>query len=95
MPDLRVRHLSWCLVHNGRTGRPDPLYSCAARIGLTQTAARSDKLMRKDNALALTNTIYQDPRGDYFTRLNPQRARNHAGRQLEAIGYLVTLDQES
>ena len=44
---------------------------------------------------AMTNTTYHDPGGDYFTRLNPQRARNNAVRQLEAMGYHVTLDQAS
>ncbi len=45
--------------------------------------------------IATTNTTYQDPGGDYFTRLNPQIARNNAVRQLEAMGYRVTLDQAS
>jgi len=45
--------------------------------------------------IATTNTAYQDPGGDYFTRLNPQKARNNAVRQLEAMGYHVTLDQAS
>ena len=45
--------------------------------------------------LATTNTTYHDPGGDYFTRLNPQKARNNAIRQLEAMGYHVTLDQAS
>ncbi len=29
---------------------------------------------------------------DYFTRLNPTRAKNRAIHQLEAMGYTVTLD---
>lgn len=33
--------------------------------------------------------------GDYFTRLNPDRARNRAILQLEAMGYRVTLGQAS
>src|SRR6476661_981602 len=45
--------------------------------------------------IATTNTQYHDPGGDYFTRLNPQKARNNAVRQLEAMGYHVTLDQAS
>jgi hypothetical protein len=45
--------------------------------------------------IATTNTGYRDPGGDYFTRLNPQKARNSAVRQLEAMGYNVTLDQAS
>jgi class 3 adenylate cyclase len=40
-------------------------------------------------------TTYHDPGDDYFTRLNPQRARTNAVRQLEAMGYHVTLDQAS
>ena len=45
--------------------------------------------------MAMANTTYHDPGDDYFTRLNPQRARNNAVRQLEAMGYHVTLDQAS
>ncbi len=45
--------------------------------------------------IATTNTAYHDPGGDYFTRLNPHKARNNAVRQLEAMGYHVTLDQAS
>ncbi|HTX54340.1 MAG TPA: IS110 family transposase, partial [Candidatus Baltobacteraceae bacterium] len=45
--------------------------------------------------IATTNTTYHDPGGDYFTRLNPQKARSNAIRQLEAMGYHVTLDQAS
>ncbi|WP_162562050.1 hypothetical protein [Mycolicibacterium brumae] len=32
--------------------------------------------------------------GDYFTRLNPQKARSNAVRQLEAMGYHVTLSND-
>ncbi|BAV43930.1 transposase IS116/IS110/IS902 family protein (plasmid) [Mycobacterium ulcerans subsp. shinshuense] len=45
--------------------------------------------------IATTNTGYHDPGGDYFTRLNPQKARHNAVRQLEAMGYHVTLDRAS
>src|SRR6516162_5369541 len=45
--------------------------------------------------IATTNTAYHDPGGDYFTRLNPQKARSNAVRQLEAMGYHVTLEQAS
>jgi transposase len=45
--------------------------------------------------IATTNTQYHYPGGDYFTRLNPHKARNNAVRQLEAMGYHVTLDQAS
>ena len=36
-------------------------------------------------------TLYDDPGPDYFTRLNPERAKNRALHQLEAMGYHVTL----
>jgi transposase len=41
--------------------------------------------------IATTNTAYPDPGGDYFTCLNPQKARSNAVRELEAMGYYVTL----
>lgn len=45
--------------------------------------------------MATTGTLYQDLGGDYYTRLNPQRARTRAVRTLENLGYTVTLDQAS
>ena len=45
--------------------------------------------------MATTDTAYLDPGGDYFTRLNPEKARTKAIRQLEAMGYHVTLEQAS
>ncbi len=42
-----------------------------------------------------TGTLYDDPGPDYFTRLNPTRAKNRAIHQLEAMGYTVTLDNAS
>jgi len=40
-----------------------------------------------------TGTLYDDPGADYFTRLHPDRAKNRALHQLEAMGYRVTLDR--
>lgn len=34
---------------------------------------------------------YTDPGGDYYTRLNPQKATNRAVRQLQSLGFTVTL----
>ncbi|OHV59235.1 hypothetical protein BCD48_41720 [Pseudofrankia sp. BMG5.36] len=45
--------------------------------------------------MATTATTYQDPGADYYTRLNPERARTRAVRQLETMGYRVTLDTAS
>lgn len=41
--------------------------------------------------LLTTGAFYQDPGPDYYTRRDPQRARNHAIHQLQALGYDVTL----
>ena len=38
-----------------------------------------------------TGTLYDDPGADFFTRLHPERAKNRALHQLEAMGYEVTL----
>jgi transposase len=45
--------------------------------------------------MGTTGSFYDDPGGDYFTRLNPERARNRAIHQLQAMGYHVTLDRAS
>lgn len=45
--------------------------------------------------MGTTGTFYDDPGADYFTRLNPNRAKKRAIQQLEAMGYRVTLDQAS
>lgn len=42
-----------------------------------------------------TGTLDDDPGADYFTRLNPARAKKRAIHQLEAMGYRVTLDNAS
>jgi transposase len=40
-------------------------------------------------------TLYDDPGADYFSRLHPERAKNRALHQLEAMGYRVTLKHAS
>jgi transposase len=40
-------------------------------------------------------TLYNDPGPDFFTRLHPERAKNRALHQLQAMGYRVTLDHAS
>ena len=45
--------------------------------------------------MGTTGTLYQDLGGDYYTQLNPERSRTRAIRQLEALGYRVTLDTAS
>lgn len=45
--------------------------------------------------MGTTGTLYDDPGADYFTRLNPGRAKKRAIHQLEAMGYHVTLHDAS
>lgn len=40
-----------------------------------------------------TGTLYDDPGADFFTQLHPERAKNRALHQLQAMGYQVTLDR--
>ena len=42
-----------------------------------------------------TGELYNDPGGDYFTRLHPDRTKKRAIHQLEAMGYHVTLEHAS
>ncbi len=39
-----------------------------------------------------TGALYQDPGGDFYTRLNPDKAKNRAVDQLRQMGYDVTLN---
>ena len=43
--------------------------------------------------MGTTGTLYEDPGADYFIRLRPDRTKNRAIHQLEAMGYTVTLNQ--
>ena len=38
-----------------------------------------------------TGAVYEDLGSDYYTRRRPERAKNRAVAQLEALGYEVTL----
>lgn len=42
-------------------------------------------------AMLTNGTYYDDPGPDYYTRRNPDRARNNALRELKNLGYQVTL----
>lgn len=43
--------------------------------------------------LGTTGAFYDDPGAEYFTRLHPDRAKNRAVKQLQQLGYQVTLDR--
>lgn len=45
--------------------------------------------------MGTTGSLYEDPGAGFFTRLNPDRARTRAIRQLESLGYTVTLASAS
>jgi transposase len=59
------------------------------------TAAHSTAILVAIWNMGTNGTFYEDPGGDYFTRLNPERARTRAIRQLESLGYAVTLASAS
>ena len=43
--------------------------------------------------MGVTGTLYDDQGSDYYTRLRPDRSKQRAIHQLEAMGYRVTLDE--
>jgi transposase len=43
--------------------------------------------------MGTTGTFYEDPGAEFLTRLHPERAKNRAIHQLQAMGYQVTLKQ--
>lgn len=43
--------------------------------------------------LGTTGAYYDDPGADYFTRLHPDRTKTRAVKQLQELGYQVTLDR--
>ncbi len=45
--------------------------------------------------MGTTGTLYDGPGADYFTRLNPGRAKKRAIHQLGSMGYRATLDNAS
>jgi transposase len=45
--------------------------------------------------MARTGELYRDPGGDYFTRLRPERTKTRAIRELEGLGFNVTLQKAS
>jgi transposase len=42
-----------------------------------------------------TGTLYSDPGADFYTRLNPDKAKNRAVDQLRKMGYAVTLNPQA
>lgn len=42
-----------------------------------------------------TGTLYKDPGSDFYTRLNPDKAKNRAVAQLRKMGYDVTLNPQA
>jgi hypothetical protein len=53
------------------------------------------KMLTTNWHMSRDGTFYDDPGADYFTRLHPERAKNRAIHQLEAMGYTITLNQAS
>ena len=66
----------------------------ATRRGpMKANVAIQHKLLTTIWQMGTTGTLYEDPGADYFSRLHPERAKNRALHQLEAMGYEVTLDR--
>lgn len=65
---------------------------------LVKTRGRAKAIVAMEHTLLTlvwtmltTGTLYDEPSPDYYARRNPQRSKNHAIQQLEALGYNITL----
>jgi len=60
---------------------------------MSTTPSRTRELANSADTLwGISDTPYGDPGGDYFTRLNPDKAKHRALDQLHKMGYSVTLE---
>lgn len=64
------------------TDRRSPWPAASRRHPITSTAGRNLEHRHNQHRRITINTAYNDPGADYFTRLNPQKVRNYAIRQL-------------
>jgi len=68
------------------------------RIAARRGPAKANVAIQRSMLIAMwhmgrTGTLYDDPGAEFFTRLHPERAKNRALHQLEAMGYKVTLNR--
>ena len=73
------------------TSAPATAGSRHARGPLKANVAIQRKMLTTIWHMGRDGTFYDDPGADFFTRLHPERAKNRAIHQLEAMGYHVTL----
>ena len=78
--------------------RKDNTYFKARHRRIRSRQGKAKALVATSRALLVaiwhvlsTHQPYEDPGGDFFTKLHPQRDINHAVRRLTALGYHVTL----
>jgi transposase len=68
----------------------------AARRGNSRAiVAVEHKILTAIWHMSRTGELYNDPGPDFYTHLHPGRAQRRAVRELEALGYTVTLDKAS
>jgi len=84
---------AWAAAHSRNTYLGAQFWRLAPRIGKKKAAiAVAHSILVICWHLLSTNTDYNDLGGDYFTRHdNPDRRRDHHIRQLQALGYAITL----
>ena len=66
--------------------------------GLSERAPEGDALVAIEHSILTAiwhmlrnGEVYHDPGADYYTRVDPQKAKNKALRQLRSLGYEVAL----
>jgi transposase len=88
-----LNQCAWAAARSRDTYLSARFWRLARRIGPKKAAvAVSHTILVISWHLLTTNNDYSDLGGDYYTRhINPDRRRDHLIRQLQALGYGVTL----
>ena len=73
-----------------RPGTKKSRRQCAA--GQTAIVALEHKMLTCAWHMLVNGTFYQDPGPDYYTRHRPAKTKARAIKQLQALGYNVTLE---
>ena len=80
------------------TTRCTPAEANRSRIASRRGPQKANVAIQRSMLIAIWHmgregTLYDDPGGDYFTTLHPERTKNRALHQLQDMGYTVTLNR--
>ena len=83
---------AWAVSHKKDCYLTASFYRCAARSGTKKAVlATAHQILIIAYPILRDGTVYQERGGDYFDRLNPERARRRLTARLERLGWEVQL----